>query len=86
MKNKISKTKIEKRLKKKTNPELVRTLIKLKKTNPAVAKALAVPRKLQRSFNLGYLNKIGKDVLVAGKVLGEGNLNKKIKVVGVGGE
>ncbi len=81
MEQKISKTRIERRIKQKKNPELVKTLIFLKKNNPLVAKELAKPVKKQRVWNLDDINKIGKDVLVAGKVLGMGDLNKKIKIV-----
>ena len=81
MERKISKTKIEKRLKKKTNPELVETIIKLKKTNPEVAKLLAMPIKKQAQINLSGINKSKGDVLIIGKVLSQGELNKKKKVV-----
>ena len=77
----ISKTKIEKRLRKKTNPELVDTLIKLKKTNPEIAKLLAFPVKRQISKNLSDLNESDKDVVVPGKVLSQGDLVKKKKIV-----
>jgi len=82
---KISKSKIEKRLKSKTNPELVKTIIKLKKTNPEVAKILAMPVKKQSKINLRKIDKILKEkenVLVPGKILSSGELTKKIKIVG----
>ena len=82
---KISKSRIEKRLKKKTNPELVRTIIKLKKTNPEVAKLLVMPVKKQSKINLGKIDKIlqkKENALVVGKVLSLGELTKKIKIVG----
>ncbi len=81
MERKISKTKIEKRIQQKKNPELVETLIILKKKNPEVAKELACPVKKQKVWNLDEINKIGKNVLVVGKVLGAGELDKKIKIV-----
>ena len=81
---KISKTKIEKRLKQKRNPVLVETLIRLKKKNPVAAKALARPNKKLVNINLVDINKIGKDIIVAGKVLSLGNLEKKIKIVALG--
>lgn len=80
----ISKTKIEKRLKKKTNTELVGTLIRLKKTNPEIAKILARPIKKTFEINLDELNSLVKDgekILVAGKILGHGNLDKKIELI-----
>jgi large subunit ribosomal protein L18e len=77
----ISKSKIEKRLRKKTNTELVKTIIKLKKTNPEIAKILAFPRRKMICVNLEKINKKGgKDVIIPGKVLSKGNLNKKIKI------
>lgn len=80
----ISKSKIENRIRKKTNPILVKTLISLKKTNPEVAKVLAFPRRQMVKFNLEFLEqncKDGERILVPGKVLGDGELTKKIKVV-----
>jgi len=81
---KISKTKIEKRLRKKTNSELVGAIIKLKKTNPEIAKILAMPRKKWIVINLDLIEKKAKEgdkILVPGKVLSSGNLTKKIKIV-----
>jgi len=80
---KISKTKIEKRLRKKTNPILVETIIKLKKINPEIAKILAMPRKKYIKINLDYIEKKcknGEKILIPGKVLGSGNLTKKIDI------
>jgi len=84
MKEKISKTQIERRLRKKTNPILVNTIVKLKKTNPQIAKLLASPRKKQEKINLEVLDKKvkeGESVLFIGKVLGDGKLEKKIRIV-----
>jgi large subunit ribosomal protein L18e len=79
---KISKTKIEKRLQGKSNPILVRTIIQLKKTNPEVAKLLALPKKKAVEFNLESLNNVKEDkVLVPGKILSSGKLTKKMKIV-----
>jgi large subunit ribosomal protein L18e len=81
---KISKTRIEKRLRKKTNRELVGTIIKLKKTNVAIAKILATPRKKWIKLNLETIEKKTKEgdkILVPGKVLSSGNLTKKLKIV-----
>ena len=80
----ISKTKIEKGLKKKTDLYLVETIIKLKKTRPEVAKALAMPRSRWKYINLEDIDKktkTGEKILVIGKVLGDGDLSKKIKIV-----
>jgi large subunit ribosomal protein L18e len=80
----ISKTKIEKRLRKKANPELVETIIKLKKTNPEMAKQLVMPVRKQRGVNLEKIDKEtkqGENILILGKVLSSGHLSKKIKIV-----
>jgi ribosomal protein L18E len=78
----ISKTKIEKRKKRKTNPELVETILIAKKSNLlGLAKSLSGPRRKQISVNLDELDKLKEDkVLVVGKVLGYGNINKKIAI------
>ncbi len=81
MERKISKTKIEKRLQKKTNSDLVQTLILLKKKNPEIAKLLAMPLKKQAEINLSEIEKLGKNVLVPGKVLSSGELTRKLKIV-----
>lgn len=79
---KIIKVKIERRARQKKNPILVNTIMKLKKTNPEVAKALATPKKKWVKINVETLNNQKEDaVLVPGFVLGSGNIEKKIKVV-----
>ena len=80
-----SKSKIGKQLKKKSNPELVET-IKIAKKNSAwleVAAALSGSRKNLFNINVGELNKFdGKEnLVVAGKVLSMGEINKKLKIV-----
>ena len=83
----VSKTKIEKRLKKKTNTRLVRALIKLKKKNPVVGKILVEPVKKSLWVNLKDIEKKAGGVtkiLVPGKILSSGELTKKIKVVAWG--
>ena len=84
IKLKISKTKIENRMRSKRNPILVNTVVTLKKTNPTVAKLLVRPVKKAMSINLSELDRIVKDgesVLISGKVLSSGNLTKKVKIV-----
>jgi len=81
-----SKTLIEKQLQKKTNPELVKTIIEAKKKKNwlEVASALSSPRAKRISMNLDKINeeaKEGEIVVIAGKVLSQGELDKKIKVV-----
>jgi len=81
MEKKISKTKIEKRLRQKKDNFLVETIIKLKKTNPEVAKELARPKRRWAEVNLKDLDMVEGDVLVAGKVLSSGEIRKAKKVV-----
>jgi len=81
-----SKTLIEKQLEKKTNPELVKTIIEAKKKKNwlQVAAILSSPRAKRINMNLDKINneaKEGEIVVVAGKVLSQGELDKKIKVV-----
>ena len=81
MKQKISKTQIEKRRGYKRNAELVRTIIKLKKTNPDVAKELARPKRKWPAVNLKEIDLVKGDVLIAGKVLSAGDLSETRKIV-----
>ena len=82
-----SKTLIEKQLKRKNNPKLVETIIAAKKKEAwnEVAELLSGPRRKRINLNLNELNEIetgNKDILVvSGKVLSEGNVDKKLKVV-----
>lgn len=78
---KINKTKIEKRMKHKTDASLVETIIKLKKTNPIIAKELARPKRRWPAVNLKDIDMIKGDVLVAGKILSAGDLSKAKKIV-----
>ncbi len=84
MERTISKTQIDKRMRKKTNEYLVETIKTLKRTNVEVAKILAMPKKKNTILNLEEIDKqvkIGDKVLVPGKVLSSGDLTKKIKLV-----
>ncbi len=81
-----SKTKISKQAERKTNPELVETILLAKKNSAwlEVAALLSGPRRKRKNINLGELNKLvnkEKIVIVPGKILSEGNFNKKVKVV-----
>lgn len=60
---------------------LVETIIKLKKTNPEVAKELARPKRRWPAVNLKEIDMIEGDVLVAGKVLSAGALERAKKIV-----
>ena len=81
MEIKISKTKIEKRMQQKRDSSLVSTIIKLKKTNPEVAKELSRPKRKWPSVNLKEIDMIKGDVLIAGKVLSAGELSSPKKIV-----
>jgi large subunit ribosomal protein L18e len=81
-----SKALIEKQLEKKANPELVKTIIEAKKKKNwlGVAAILSGPRAKRINKNLDKINeeaKEGETVIVVGKVLSQGELDKKIKVV-----
>ena len=84
-----SKTQIEKQLERKTNPELVKTIINAKKKEKwlEVAMILSSPRINKININLGKIDEEGKSgeiIVVPGKVLSQGEMNKKIKVVALG--
>ena len=81
----ISKTKIDRRKKRKTSSELVETIELAKKKGLLdLAKKLSGPTRLQKKVNLGELSDFDKEVVVVGKVLGQGQIDKKIKVFALG--
>lgn len=79
---KISKTKISKKTRRKTNFELIETIELAKKNNLLeLAHKLSGPTRLQKKIDLGVLNELeGDKILVAGKVLGKGEIERKISV------
>jgi len=83
--NIISKTKIKKNLEKKTNPELV-GIINLTRKQKAwlpLAKILAGPTRNYVDCNLKELNEkvaAGEIAVIPGKVLSNGDINKKVKL------
>lgn len=84
-----SKTKVNKQLRKKRNPYLVDTLIHAKKNEGwfAISNILASPRRNRVEKNLDEINKESKDgeiIVVPGKVLSMGQLDKKIKIIAFG--
>jgi|TARA_B100001971_G_scaffold197119_1_gene205525 large subunit ribosomal protein L18e len=84
-----SKTKIDKQIKKKTSKELVETIINLKKHDKwlDVARILSGSRKNMVNFNLEKINNKtneGEIVIIPGKVLSQGEINKKIKIIAFG--
>lgn len=77
----INKTRIEKRMRGKMDDELINVIVKLKKTNPVVAKEFARPKRRWPAVNLKDIDMIKGDVLVAGKVLSAGDLSEPKKIV-----
>ena len=80
-----SKTKIEKQLEKKTNQDLVETIIVAKKNKDwkRVAEILSSSRKNRVNLNLEDIDKEiveGKIFVVPGKVLSQGEISKKVKI------
>lgn len=82
----ISKSKINKRIKRKRNPALVETIILAKKNNfLELAKKLSAPTRMQASVNLDELDKLKENkIIVVGKVLGEGEIKRKISIGALG--
>jgi large subunit ribosomal protein L18e len=83
---KKTKTKIRKQLERKINNELIETIISAKKNDKwkEVASFLSGPRKNRINLNIGEINKKAKEgeiIVIPGKVLSHGELNKKMKIV-----
>ena len=84
-----SKTKIQKQLQKKTNSELVETIL-LGKKHPAwmeVASRISTPKRKLNNLNLEEIDRVVNEdekIVVPGKVLSQGELNKKIKLSALG--
>ena len=81
-----TKTKIDKQIQKKSNKELVETIIAAKKKDKwlKVARILSGPRRKAVCLNLGEINENSKDgetIIVPGKVLSQGEISKKVKIV-----
>ncbi len=81
-----TKTKVEKQLRKKSNNELVETIIAAKKKEKwmDVARILSMPRRDSTEMNLDEIDKNSKEgeiIVIPGKVLSQGDLNKKIRIV-----
>jgi large subunit ribosomal protein L18e len=84
-----SKTKIEWQTQKKANKELVETIIAAKKKEKwlEIAGILSRPRRKAVNLNLGEINEkseAGDTVIVPVKVLSQGEIDKKIKIVALG--
>ena len=82
--NKISKTEIDWKISKKLNPELKKLAIALKKKNMLeVADLILLPKRRAIKINLEEINKHVKDgenIIIPGKVLGLGNVQKKFNI------
>ena len=81
-----TKTKIDSQLGRKNNPELVKTIIEAKKKSKwlDVAGILSSPKINKVNVNLNKINenaKEGETILVPGKVLSQGEIQKKVKVI-----
>ena len=79
------KTQIEKKLKRKTKKELVETIIAGKKKNSwqIVAHKISSSRRTRVDLNLDEIDKQAKDgdlIIVPGKVLGTGEIKKKVRI------
>ena len=84
-----TKTLIEKQLQRKANPILVETIIAAKKNEnwKKVASILSGSKKNRLNINLEEVNKESKEgeiIVVPGKVLSQGEVNKKIKIIALG--
>ena len=81
-----TKNQISKRVKSKTNLYLVRTINLAKKNNLLnLAKKLSGPTRKQKDINMNQLNELeDKHILIVGRVLGQGTLNKKLAVSALG--
>lgn len=81
-----TKTKISKQLGRKTSPELSETILLAKKNEAwlKIAAKLSGPRRNRENFNLREISsnsKEGENVVICGKVLSMGELDKKIKII-----
>jgi large subunit ribosomal protein L18e len=83
-----SKTLIDNQASRKMNPDLVESIITAKKNEAwlLVASLLSYPKRKQINKNLDEIDKESKEgdtVIVPGKVLGNGNLSKKIRIAAI---
>ncbi len=78
-----SNTKIKKQAKRKTHSLLVETIVSANRYRQwkRVAEILSGPR---NNWVVKNLSEINSDCIVAGKVLSDGEMNKKLKVVALG--
>jgi len=81
-----TKTKIEKQLQNKKDSYLREVIVTAKKNEKwkEIAGILSGPRKNRKNLNLGELEKLSEkenSILVSGKILSEGEVKKKMKLV-----
>lgn len=84
----VRKTHIENKLRRKKNPFLVQTLLHAKKKAgwDVVAHIAALPRRKKIEKNLDEIDGIsqeGDTIVIPGKVLGRGNVEKKIRICAI---
>ena len=84
-----TKTRISKQTKRKTNSDLIETINSAKKNEKwmEVASLLSTPRRKRINLNLGKIDesvKEGDIIVIPGKVLSEGEITKKIKLIALG--
>jgi large subunit ribosomal protein L18e len=82
----ISKTRIDKRICRKRNQDLIETIKLAKKCNQIeLAKKISGPISRYNSVNIDNLGDIKESkVIVVGRVLGQGDINKKMTVYALG--
>jgi len=81
-----SKRLIGKQTRKKNSIDLVKTIASAKKNKNwlRVAGILSSPRRRRINMNIGEISKKsreGEDIVIPGKILSQGEINKKIKIV-----
>jgi len=81
----MRKTIIEKKLRRKTNPYLVKTIIAAKKKKEwlKIADLVSRPKRKQTGINLDEIDKKTKEgdtIVFPGKILGKGEVTKKIRI------
>ncbi len=84
----LSKTKIGARLTRKTDEEIVDTILEAKKNKNwmKIAQIVSGSRRNYSSVNLKEIDRLSSEgdvIIVPGKVLGSGNINKKLKVCAI---
>jgi large subunit ribosomal protein L18e len=82
----VSKRKINIRMKKKTNVLLAEAIYLAKKKNLLeLAEAISVSTRKQASINLNQIENLkSAEIIVPGKVLGSGEINRKVKLYAFG--